>query len=103
VAILIDLFAVDEVWLEDALEILRYRQVVINNDVLPHIFLKDLDQIYSKLVDFERLEHSGESALAILDAIESVCNKMTIQLALYIYVTPLIPTGDHHFLVLVKL
>lgn len=41
-SIFTDLLAVDEVWLEYSSEILGNRQVVINNDVFPHILLKDL-------------------------------------------------------------
>ena len=52
--------AVDEVRLRLPSIILSNWHIVINNNILPHVFLENLNQVNPKVTDFASLKHFGE-------------------------------------------
>jgi hypothetical protein len=50
--------------------------VVVDDDVLPHVFLEYLDQVYSELVGFGVFENASEYEVAVLEAGECVADEV---------------------------
>lgn len=52
------------------------RYIVIDNCILPHVFLEYFEQVNAEAIALVYLEHLAEYALAILDAAEGLANEI---------------------------
>ena len=97
-------FAVDEKRLKNTFKVLCNWYVVVNNHVFPHVLLKDLDQIYTKLINFIGLKYLRKNCLAIFDRSKGIRNKTVILVfASNVTVAPLISTRNYNIAIFVKL
>lgn len=74
--------ATDKVRLRLSSVIFSNWHVVINNYILPHIFLEDLYQVHPKITDLAALENFKEHRSRVFDAVESISDETAAMFAL---------------------